>query len=254
MEIIPAIDIIEGKCVRLAGGDYGKKKVYNENPLAVAREFEEHGIQRLHLVDLDGAKSGGLVNRKVLESIASGTNLIIDFGGGIKRDSDIRAAFESGASMVTGGSIAVKEPEMFLGWLQEWGSDCIILGADARDGFIAVSGWMEKSGRELIPFVEDYLKKGIRKVICTDIRKDGMLSGSSLALYKEIIQSADSAGLSELELVASGGVTVIDELDNLAAAGLYGAIIGKAIYEGTISLESLAEWIENNGSKSAGKV
>ncbi len=254
MEIIPAIDIIEGKCVRLAGGDYGKKKIYNENPLAVAREFEEHGIRRLHLVDLDGAKSGGMVNRKVLESIASGTNLVIDFGGGIKRDSDIRAAFESGASMVTGGSIAVKDPEMFLGWLQEWGSDCIILGADARDGFIAVSGWMEKSGRELIPFVEDYLKKGIRKVICTDISKDGMMSGSSLALYKEIIHSAESAGLSELELVASGGVTFIDELDNLAAAGLCGAIIGKAIYEGTISLESLGRWIETNGGKSAGKV
>ncbi|NQT59111.1 MAG: 1-(5-phosphoribosyl)-5-[(5-phosphoribosylamino)methylideneamino]imidazole-4-carboxamide isomerase [Bacteroidetes bacterium] len=244
MEIIPAIDIIEGKCVRLAGGDYGSKKIYNEDPLAVAHEFEEYGMRRLHLVDLDGAKSGGIVNRKVLESIASGTNLIIDFGGGIKRDSDIRAAFESGAAMVTGGSIAVKEPEMFLSWLEEWSSDRIILGADTRDGYIAVSGWMEKSECELIPFVLDYLRKGIQKVICTDISKDGMMSGASLELYKEMIQSADSAGLSTLELVASGGVTYSNELDNLAEAGLHGAIIGKAIYEGTISLETLGKWIQ----------
>lgn len=253
MVIIPAIDIIEGKCVRLSGGDYGKKKIYNEDPLAVAREFEEHGIRRLHLVDLDGAKSGGIVNRKVLESIASGTNLIIDFGGGIKRDSDIRAAFESGAAMVTGGSIAVKEPDMFLSWLEEWGSDRMILGADAKEGYIAVSGWMEKSERELIPFVHEYLKKGIRKVICTDISKDGMMNGASLELYKEMIQSAESAGLNGLELIASGGVTYIDELDKLTAAGLHGAIIGKAIYEGTISLESLRTWIEKNGRATAGK-
>jgi phosphoribosylformimino-5-aminoimidazole carboxamide ribotide isomerase len=253
MVIIPAIDIIEGKCVRLSGGDYGKKKIYNEDPLAVAREFEEHGIRRLHLVDLDGAKSGGIVNRKVLESIASGTNLIIDFGGGIKRDSDIRAAFESGAAMVTGGSIAVKEPDMFLSWLEEWGSDRMILGADAKEGYIAVSGWMEKSERELIPFVHEYLKKGIRKVICTDISKDGMMNGASLELYKEMIQSAESAGLNGLELIASGGVTYIEELDKLAAAGLHGSIIGKAIYEGTISLESLGLWLENNGGRAAGK-
>ncbi|MCK5155732.1 MAG: 1-(5-phosphoribosyl)-5-[(5-phosphoribosylamino)methylideneamino]imidazole-4-carboxamide isomerase [Spirochaetales bacterium] len=248
MEIIPAIDIIDGKCVRLAGGDYGKKKVYNEDPLAVAREFEEYGIRRLHLVDLDGAKSGGIVNRKILETIASGTNLVIDFGGGIKRDSDIRAAFESGAAMVTGGSIAVKEPETFLAWHSEWGPDRIILGADARDGFIAVSGWLENSGSELIPFVLDYLAKGIRKVICTDISKDGMMSGASIELYKEMMQSADDAGLRNLELIASGGVTYMSELDNLAEAGLSGAIIGKAIYEGSISLKALGNWIENDDS------
>jgi len=253
MIIIPAIDIIDGKCVRLAGGDYGKKKIYNEDPLAVAREFEEYGIRRLHLVDLDGAKSGGIVNRKVLESIASGTNLIIDFGGGIKRDSDIRAAFESGASMVTGGSIAVKEPETFLGWLEEWGAERMILGADAKDGMIAINGWMESSERELIPFVLDYLTKGIRQVICTDISKDGMMSGASIDLYKEMIKTAEYAGLDTLDLIASGGVTYSEELDALAEAGLHGAIIGKAIYEGTISLESLGIWIENNGVNSAGK-
>ena len=253
MVIIPAIDIIDGKCVRLAGGDYGKKKIYNEDPLAVAREFEDYGIRRLHLVDLDGAKSGGIVNRKVLESIASGTDLVIDFGGGIKRDSDIRAAFESGASMVTGGSIAVKEPETFLGWLEEWGSERMILGADAKDGYIAVSGWMERSESELIPFVLDYLNKGVRKVICTDINKDGMMSGASIDLYKEMRKASVDAGLDTLELIASGGVTYIDELDALAEAGLHGAIIGKAIYEGTISLESLGIWIENRAVISPGR-
>ncbi len=246
MEIIPAIDIIEGRCVRLTGGDYAQKKVYNEDPVAVAKEFEQYGLNRLHLVDLDGAKAGGIVNHAVLSRIAGATSLTIDFGGGIKRNEDIRVAFESGAAMVTGGSVAVRDPELFLSWLERWGSDRLILGADVKAGFIAVSGWKEQSHERLIPFVLDYLGRGVRKVICTDISRDGMLSGSAQQLYGDMLQASREAGHPELELIASGGVTAVEELDQLACRGMAGAIIGKALYEGAITLESLARWVEEH--------
>ena len=235
MEIIPAIDIIDGKCVRLTEGDYTQKKVYNEDPLEVAKEFEAHGIRRLHLVDLDGARAQHIVNHKVLERIATHTNLLIDFGGGLKSDEDVRIAFESGARQVTGGTVAVKNPELFLGWLERYGPERLILGADVKDGKVAVSGWQEQSELELFAFLEGYLQKGIRYSICTDISKDGRLEGSALELYKSLI-----ARFPELKLIASGGVTTIDEVHALREAGCYGAIIGKAIYEGRIRLQELA--------------
>lgn len=253
MRIIPAIDIIEGKCVRLSKGDYGTKKVYNENPLEVAKEFEDHGIQYLHLVDLDGAKSKHIVNHKVLENIASRTNLKIDFGGGLKTDEDLHIAFDSGANQITGGSIAVKNQEIFLRWLKEYGPGKIILGADAMDEKVAVSGWQEESGEELIPFIKSYQKKGILYVICTDISKDGMLQGPSLELYKKLILETD-AGLSAVEdqeasslkIIASGGISTFDELPKLAEIGCEGIIIGKAIYENKISLKQLENYILSN--------
>ncbi|MCB9290873.1 MAG: 1-(5-phosphoribosyl)-5-[(5-phosphoribosylamino)methylideneamino]imidazole-4-carboxamide isomerase [Lewinellaceae bacterium] len=235
MEIIPAIDLIDGKCVRLTEGDYTQKKVYNEDPLEVAKEFEAHGIRRLHLVDLDGARAQHIVNHKVLERIATHTNLLIDFGGGLKSDEDVRIAFESGARQVTGGTVAVKNPELFLGWLERYGPERLILGADVKDGKVAVSGWQEQSELELFAFLEGYLQKGIRYSICTDISKDGRLEGSALELYKSLI-----ARFPELKLIASGGVTTIDEVHALREAGCYGAIIGKAIYEGRIRLQELA--------------
>ena len=238
MRIIPAIDIIEGKCVRLSKGDYSTKKVYNEDPLEVAKRFEDSGIRYLHLVDLDGARSKHIVNYGVLERLASKTGLSIDFGGGLKSDQDLRIAFESGAAQVTGGSIAVTDPEMFLGWLAEYGPDRIILGADARKGKIAVSGWEEDSEMELVPFIADYHKKGIRYVISTDIEKDGMLGGPSTALYASI-----RSELPEIELIASGGISRFDELPRLAEIGCEGVIIGKAIYENRISLEQLERYI-----------
>ena len=235
MHIIPAIDIIDGKCVRLTEGDYAQKKIYNEDPLEVAREFEAHGIRRLHLVDLDGAKAQHIVNHKVLKRIATHTNLLIDFGGGLKSDEDVRIAFDSGARQVTGGTVAVKNPELFLGWLERYGPERLILGADVKDGKVAVSGWQEQSELELFAFLEGYLQKGIRYSICTDISKDGRLEGSALELYKSLI-----ARFPELKLIASGGVTTIDEVHALREAGCYGAIIGKAIYEGRIRLQELA--------------
>ena len=235
MEIIPAIDLIDGKCVRLTEGDYTQKKVYNEDPLEVAKEFEAHGIRRLHLVDLDGARAQHIVNHKVLERIATHTNLLIDFGGGLKSDEDVRIAFESGARQVTGGTVAVKNPELFLGWLERYGPERLILGADVKDGKVAVSGWQEQSELELFAFLEGYLQKGISYSICTDISKDGRLEGSALELYKSLI-----ARFPELKLIASGGVTTIDEVHALREAGCYGAIIGKAIYEGRIRLQELA--------------
>jgi phosphoribosylformimino-5-aminoimidazole carboxamide ribotide isomerase len=238
MRIIPAIDIIDGKCVRLSKGDYDTKKIYNENPLEVAKEFEAHGIEYLHLVDLDGAKSKHIVNHRVLEQIASRTNLKIDFGGGLKTDDDLRIAFESGAHQITGGSIAVKNPEIFTSWLQKFGTDKIILGADAHHEKIAVSGWLEESDKELIPFVQEYQKEGITYVICTDISKDGMLQGPSFGLYKRILK--DSKGL---KLIASGGISTFDELPKLAEIGCEGTIIGKAIYENRISLKQLENYI-----------
>lgn len=239
MRIIPAIDIIEGKCVRLSKGDYDTKKIYNENPLEVAKEFEAHGIRYLHLVDLDGAKSKHIVNHKVLEQIASNTNLVIDFGGGLKTDEDLHIAFESGANQITGGSIAVKDAETFVSWILKYGSEKIILGADAIDEKVAVSGWQEESNEELIPFIRAYREKGIEYVICTDISKDGMLEGPSLELYKKIILSSKDS----LKLVASGGISTFDELPRLAEIGCEGTIIGKAIYENRISLKQLENYI-----------
>lgn len=242
MRIIPAIDIIDGKCVRLSKGDYDTKKIYNENPLEVAKDFEAHGIRFLHLVDLDGAKSKHIVNHKVLEQIASQTSLQIDFGGGLKTDDDLRIAFESGAKQITGGSIAVKDSDTFLGWIEKHGANKIILGADAMDEKVAVSGWLEESKEELIPFIKSYQNKGIQYVICTDISKDGMLEGPSFDLYSRILSQTN-----ELKLIASGGISTFDELPKLAEMGCEGTIIGKAIYENRISLKQLETYILSNG-------
>ncbi|MBO0323276.1 1-(5-phosphoribosyl)-5-[(5-phosphoribosylamino)methylideneamino] imidazole-4-carboxamide isomerase [Muricauda sp. CAU 1633] len=259
MRLIPAIDIIEGKCVRLSKGDYGTKKIYNENPLEVAKEFEAHGIQYLHVVDLDGAKSKHIINHKVLETLASQTDLKIDFGGGLKSDEDLHIAFESGANQITGGSIAVKDQETFLGWLETYGSSKIILGADAQNEKVAVSGWQEESNQELVPFIQSYQKKGIQYVICTDISKDGMLEGPSFELYKKILSKTmkhetlvTGSGVEDVEtiglkLIASGGISTYDELPKLAEIGCEGTIIGKAIYENRISLKQLEHYILENG-------
>jgi phosphoribosylformimino-5-aminoimidazole carboxamide ribotide isomerase len=243
MRIIPAIDIIEGKCVRLSKGDYSTKKIYNENPLEVAKEFEAHGIQHLHLVDLDGAKSKHIVNYKVLETIALKTDLQIDFGGGLKTGDDLHIAFQSGAHQITGGSIAVKDRETFLSWLSTYGARKIILGADAKDEKVAVSGWQEESDLELIPFVQQYQSEGIQYVICTDISKDGMLQGPAFQLYKKMLSKTKK----DLHLIASGGISTFDELPKLAEIGCEGTIIGKAIYEGKISLKQLEHYILENG-------
>ena len=240
MRIIPAIDIIDGKCVRLSKGDYSTKKIYNENPLEVAKSFEAHGIEYLHLVDLDGAKSSRIVNYKVLEQIASKTNLKIDFGGGLKSDSDLKIAFENGANQITGGSIAIKHPEIFKSWIQQYGVDKIILGADAMNEKVAISGWLEESKEEVIPFIKSYQQEGIQYVICTDILKDGMLEGPSFELYLRILEQTK-----DLKLIASGGISTFDELPKLAELGCEGTIIGKAIYEGRISLKQLEIFISN---------
>ena len=244
MRIIPAIDIIDGKCVRLTKGDYDTKKVYNENPLEVAKQFEAAGIQYLHLVDLDGAKAKHIVNHKVLEQIASKTNLKIDFGGGLKTNEDLHIAFNSGAKQITGGSIAVKDAQTFEGWVSKYGSQKIILGADCNNEKIAISGWQEESTKEVIPFIKDYQKKGIQYVICTDIAKDGMLQGPSFELYKKIINecSNDSKGQS-IKLIASGGISTFDELPKLEAQGCEGVIIGKALYENKINLRELERFL-----------
>lgn len=238
IEIIPAIDIIDGKCVRLSQGDYEQKKIYNENPLEVAKMFENNGIRRLHLVDLDGAKAHHIVNYRTLEQLATKTSLIIDFGGGLKSEGDLEIAFESGAEMVTGGSIAVKDPTVFNGWIQKFGASRIILGADCKDKKIAITGWTEDTEEEIIPFIHDWQKKGVRKVICTDIAKDGMLEGTSIELYREIIQSTQ-----HLHLIASGGVSGIEDIEKLVDAGIPGVIIGKAIYEGKITLRELLKFL-----------
>lgn len=238
MRIIPAIDIIDGKCVRLSRGDYSTQKIYNENPLEVAKEFEAHGIEYLHLVDLDGAKSKHIVNYKILEKIASGTHLKIDFGGGLKSDEDLQIAFDCGARQITGGSIAVKEPEVFFSWLEKFGSDKIILGADARNRKIAVSGWTEESEEEILPFIQKYTEQGIEYVICTDISRDGMLEGPSFDLYSEILNASEN-----VKLIASGGVAGFNDIPALQEIGCEGVIIGKAIYEGRISLKELENYI-----------
>ncbi|MDU1889365.1 MAG: 1-(5-phosphoribosyl)-5-[(5-phosphoribosylamino)methylideneamino]imidazole-4-carboxamide isomerase [Dysgonomonas sp.] len=235
IEIIPAIDIIDGKCVRLSQGDYEAKKVYNEDPLEVAKMFEGAGIKRLHLVDLDGAKVKHIVNHAILERIASNTSLIIDFGGGVQSDKDLEIAFGSGASMVTGGSIAVRNKELFTGWVKKYGSEKIILGADCKDHKIAVSGWQESTSIDIIPFLDEYKKEGISKVVCTDISKDGMLQGPSIDLYKEILTA-----FPDLYLIASGGVSCMQDILDLEAAGLPAVILGKAIYENRVTLEELA--------------
>lgn len=238
IEIIPAIDLIEGKCVRLSQGDYTQKKVYNENPVEVAKMFEDAGIKRLHLVDLDGAKAHHIVNHKVLERIATATNLTIDFGGGLKSDDDLRIAFEAGASMVTGGSIAVKNPEVFATWFQKYGADKIILGADVKDEMIAVTGWTETTSLELIPFLDSYISNGISKVICTDISKDGMLEGTSIELYRKLLGE-----FPDLYLIASGGVSSLRDIELLEESRVPAVITGKAIYEGRFSLKDLSPWL-----------
>ena len=233
MRIIPAIDIIDGKCVRLSKGDYNTKIIYNENPLEVAKEFEANGIQYLHLVDLDGAKSKQIINHTILESIASKTSLKIDFGGGLKSNKDLEIAFECGASQITGGSIAANNPELFEQWISKYGSKKIILGADCNNRKIATNGWLKESDLDVLDFIRSYEEKGINYVICTDIAKDGMLQGTSNDLYKEILQKT------EVNLIASGGVSSMDDLLLLKEMGCEGAILGKAIYEGNISLKEL---------------
>ena len=238
MEIIPAIDLIGGKCVRLTQGDYQQKKEYSSNPLEVAQRFADHGIRRLHLVDLDGAKQRTVVNLKVLEQIATHTALAVDFGGGVQSDEDLHRVFEAGAQQVTGGSIAVRQPKVFMHWLDQYGADKIILGADARDRLIAISGWQEKSTLDVIDFIHDYQQRGVRHVICTDVAKDGLLQGPSFGLYEEI-----RAKVPSVHLIASGGITTVDDLRQLQREGLHGAIIGKALYEGTLTLQGLAEFL-----------
>ncbi|WP_240646657.1 1-(5-phosphoribosyl)-5-[(5-phosphoribosylamino)methylideneamino]imidazole-4-carboxamide isomerase [Chitinophaga rhizosphaerae] len=232
--IIPAIDIIDGKCVRLTQGDYDQKKIYNENPLEVAKEFEDAGVKRLHLVDLDGAKKGQVVNWKVLEAVAGKTGLVVDFGGGIKRDEDIRVVFEAGAKLATIGSVAVKQPELFFGWVEQYGAEQIFLGADVKDEKIAVGGWLETTGVSVFDFLRGNMEKGVKEIFCTDIAKDGLLQGPSTELYKKII-----AGLPGIRLTASGGVSHMGDVEALRAAGLAGVIIGKAIYEGRIQMSEL---------------
>ncbi|MEM6319579.1 MAG: 1-(5-phosphoribosyl)-5-[(5-phosphoribosylamino)methylideneamino]imidazole-4-carboxamide isomerase [Bacteroidota bacterium] len=234
MYIIPAIDLIEGKCVRLTQGDYNQKKIYNENPLEVAKQFEGAGIERLHLVDLDGAKAKHIVNWRVLEKIATKTSLQIDFGGGLKSDKDAEIAFNSGAQQITGGSIAVKDRPTFEGWLEKYGSEKIILGADVKNEQIAISGWQETTDLNLFDFLADYIQKGVRCIICTDIAKDGLLQGTSVDLYKKIRKE-----FPDLQLIASGGVTSMEDVEALTEIDCYGAIIGKAIYEGKLQLEAL---------------
>ena len=232
IELIPAIDIINGQCVRLTKGDYDQKTVYG-NPLDMAQEFERIGYERLHVVDLDGAKSKHIVNSNVLQSLASETKLTIDFGGGIKTDEDIETAFNSGAQMVTIGSIAVTNPERFMGWLEKYGSDRIILGADVRNGRISINGWKEDSSEDLLPFLKKYIDAGVSKVLCTEISKDGTLAGPAIDLYKRVMEAYP-----ELHLIASGGVSSMDDIKALDAAGIPAVVFGKAIYEGKISFDN----------------
>ena len=234
MRIIPAIDIIEGKCVRLTKGDYNTKTIYNKSPLEMAKMFETSGIQYLHLVDLDGAKSNRVVNHKILEKIATQTKLIIDFGGGIKNETDVVKAFDNGANQITAGSIALNEPLLFIDWVKKYGSDKIILGADCKNRKIVTNGWLFKSEIDVLEYIEQYTKIGLEYIISTDVEKDGMMQGASVALYKEILQKT------KVKLIASGGVNSISDLVLLKEIGCEGAIIGKAIYEGKITLKELS--------------
>ncbi len=236
MKIIPAIDIIDGQCVRLSEGDYSSKKVYHDHPLEMAKLFEDAGLEYLHVVDLDGAKSGHIVNYKILESICSKTTLKVDFGGGLRSDQDVKIAFESGACQITGGSIAVSASEMFLGWLYKYGADRVILGADCKEQKIAINGWLEQSESDVVDFIKIYEQKGVQQVICTDISKDGMLAGASETLYQEIIKETG------VQLIASGGVSSVKDIKSLKQLGCEGVIVGKAIYEGCIRLEELVNF------------
>ena len=237
IELIPAIDIIGGQCVRLTKGDYDQKTVYRNSPAEVAKEFEQIGFKRLHVVDLDGAKSKHIVNEQVLKAITAETNLVVDFGGGIKTDADIEKAFSAGASMVTIGSIAVTDPDRFMGWLEKYGASRIILGADVRNDKISINGWKEDSGEALLPFMKKYIDAGVRNVLCTEISKDGTLAGPAIDLYKEMM-----ATYPELHLIASGGVSSIDDIKALEVAGIPAVVFGKAIYEGKINLKELWDW------------
>ena len=234
IELIPAIDIIDGQCVRLTKGDYDRKTVYRDSPAEVAREFEQLGFRRLHVVDLDGAKSKHIVNSSVLSRITTETRLTVDFGGGIKTDEDIEKAFESGASMVTVGSIAVTQPELFMGWLDKYGADRMILGADVRNGKISINGWKEDSTEDLLPFLRKYIDAGVKNVLCTEISKDGTLQGPAIGLYSDVMTAYP-----QLHLIASGGVSSIDDIRALDAAGIPAVVFGKAIYEGRIDLHEL---------------
>lgn len=237
IELIPAIDIIDGKCVRLTKGDYDQKKVYNDDPVEVAKQFESLGFRRLHVVDLDGAKSKHIVNVDVLKAITSATNLIVDFGGGIKTDNDIELAFANGASLVTIGSIAVTQPELFASWLEKYGADRIILGADVRNGKISINGWKEDSAEDLLPFLKNYINKGVINVLCTEISKDGMLEGPATDLYKEVM-----AEYPNLNLIASGGISSNEDIKELNRYGIPSVVFGKAIYEGKIDMKELWDW------------
>lgn len=237
IELIPAIDIIDGKCVRLTKGDYDQKKVYNDDPVEVAKQFESLGFRRLHVVDLDGAKSKHIVNVDVLKAITSATNLIVDFGGGIKTDNDIELAFANGASLVTIGSIAVTQPELFASWLEKYGADRIILGADVRNGKISINGWKEDSAEDLLPFLKYYINKGVVNVLCTEISKDGMLEGPATDLYKEVM-----AEYPNLNLIASGGISSNEDIKELNRYGIPSVVFGKAIYEGKIDMKELWDW------------
>lgn len=238
IQLIPAIDIIDGKCVRLSQGDYEQKKVYSEDPVEVALQLEAHGIRRLHVVDLDGARSHHIVNYRTLHAIATRTGLAIDFGGGVKSDEDLQIAFDNGAQLVTGGSIAVTNPQRFVGWLERYGPDRIILGADVKERRIAVNGWKEETAEPLMPFLQRYVERGVRQVICTDIRCDGMLQGPSIGLYRDILQAYP-----DLLLVASGGVSNMGDIYALHEAGVPAVIFGKALYEGRITLREIEQFI-----------
>ena len=237
IELIPAIDIINGQCVRLTKGDYDKKTVYRDSPAEVAKEFEAIGFRRLHVVDLDGAKSKHIVNDEVLRAITTDTKLVVDFGGGIKTDEDIEKAFAAGASMVTVGSIAVTQPDLFMGWLEKYGPERMILGADVRHGKISINGWKEDSAEDLLPFLQKYIDAGVRNVLCTEISKDGTLSGPAIGLYSEVMEAYP-----ELHLIASGGVSSLDDIKALDAAGIPAVVFGKAIYEGKIDLRELINY------------
>lgn len=234
IELIPAIDIIDGQCVRLTKGDYNQKKVYNDDPLTVAKEFEKIGFKRLHMVDLDGARSKHIVNNEILRRVTAETSLIVDFGGGIKSEEDIVKAFESGASMVTVGSIAVTQPGLFIQWMEKYGPEKMILGADVRNGMISINGWKKDSQISLLPFLKQYVEAGVKNVLCTEISKDGTLQGPAVTLYKEIMSAYP-----KLHLIASGGVSRKEDIDELESEGIPAVVFGKAIYEGRINLKEL---------------
>ena len=234
IELIPAIDLIDGKCVRLTKGDYDSKKIYNDDPVSQAKEFESLGFKRLHIVDLDGAKSHHIVNDKVLSAVTASTNLIVDFGGGIKTEEDIRKAFDAGASMVTVGSIAVTKPELFLSWLDTFGAERIILGADVRNGMVSINGWKEDSSQHLLPFLKTYMEHGVKNVLCTEISKDGTLAGPAIELYQSLMKAYP-----EMHLIASGGVSSNDDILALEKANIPAVVFGKAYYEGKIDVNKL---------------